>query len=154
MTEERNYDETASERRMNDRRRMEGQTMTEPVSDPSVDRTQADTTYGTPREPMRTDGGRPIESQRTARQVDMWPEMTQYRQRFDEIQSQFIEEPRQAVQNAEKLVEEAIDRMSSSMRERIKTMHNDAESGDTEKLRLEMKSLRDFVESMGGRRSV
>jgi len=155
MSEDRTYD-PASERRANDRRRGGTGTVTEPVAaetegtDPQVDRAQADTTYGTTREPMTSE---PIESQRTSRQMDYWPEMAQYRQKFDEIQSQFIEEPRQAVRKAEQLVEEAIDRMSTSMRERIQSMHRDAETGDTEKLRLEMKALRDFIESMGGRRA-
>lgn len=157
MTDERTYDPNNDQRRSVDRRRSAGGTMTEPVTD---DRTSGGAT-GTEagameRERLRSgEREQPIESQRTSRQgqVDVWPEMSDYRRRFEEIQSRFIEEPREAVREAEKLVEEAIDRMSTSMRGRIGAMHRDAESGDTEKLRVAMKGLRDFIESMGGRRA-
>lgn len=95
----------------------------------------------------------PVESQRVSPAMDQWPELADYRSRFDQIQSQFIEDPRQAVGKAEKLVQEALDRMTASMRERIEGMRRDADNGDTEKLRLEMRSLRDFIESLGGRRA-
>ena len=150
MTDERSHD-TTEDPRLSDRRR-ESETASEPV-DPSkttTERTQADTTYGTSRESTQRE---PIESHRTARTMDLWPEMTEYQQRFDHIQSQFIEDPREAVKNAEKLVEDAIERMSTTMRERVQTMHGDADSGDTEKLRVEMKALRDFITSLGSRRA-
>lgn len=146
MSDERPYD-MGSERRSADRRRDESRTMTQTkreATEPDDARSQTNP------ETMRTE---PIESPRTSRQMDYWPEMTQYRQRFDEIQAQFIEEPREAVKKAEQLVEEAIDKMTNSMRERIRSMHRDAESGDTERMRLTMKSLRDFIESLGGRRA-
>lgn len=138
------------ERRMNDRRRGQGATMTPEVNEPvDSNRREESATTTTPQSQSRE----PVESQRTSRQMEYWPDMTQYRQRFDEIQGEFIEDPRQAVRKAEKLVEEAMERMTSSMRERIQSMHRDAESGDTEKLRMAMKSLRDFVESLGSRRA-
>lgn len=149
MTDERTYDD-AADRTAADRR--QGPTMTERETSPDMpdhptrDVTTDDTNRGTVR-------SEPIESQRTSRTMDQWPEMADYRRRFDEIQSQFIEDPRKAVSNAEKLVQEALDRMTASMRDRIQGMHRDADSGDTEKLRLEMRSLRDFIESLGGRRA-
>ena len=135
MKDERTYD-------VDDRR------VQEPVT--SDNPTRPDATYDRNREDVRRE---PIESQRTSRTMDQWPEMADYRRRFDDIQSQFIEHPRKAVGNAEKLVQEALDRMTASMRERIQGMHRDADSGDTEKLRLEMRSLRDFIESLGGRKA-
>lgn len=159
MTDERRFD-AGSERRMQnqDRRRGDTGTMTQPdparstPDDTATSRTNP--TYDSPaRTSPETMRAEPVESQRTSRQMDYWPEMAQYRQRFDEIQAQFIEEPRQAVQKAEQLVEEAIDKMTNSMREKIRGMHRDAESGDTEKLRVTMRSLRDFIESLGGRRA-
>lgn len=144
MTDERTYDAAANEdRRMSDRRR--GSTVAEPMAEPVTD-----TAYGTNRESVPSE---PVESQRTSRTMGNWPEMAEYRTRFDEIQAQFIEDPKEAVKKAEKLVEEAIDRMTASMRDRIDSMHGDAASGDTEKLRVEMKTLRDFIESLGGRRA-
>lgn len=149
MTDEHRYD-TGNERRSADRRHSDrGATMTEaePVT---TERNAPGSESRMNPETVRTE---PIESQRTSRQMDFWPEMALYRQRFDEIQARFIEEPREAVRKAEQLVEEAIDKMTNSMRERIRSMHRDAESGDTERLRLAMKSLRDFIESLGGRRA-
>ncbi len=45
-------------------------------------------------EPLETDG-------------TIWPEMRKFKQRFNDIQSEFIEEPRAAVTKAEQLIEEA-----------------------------------------------
>lgn len=152
MTDERTYD--AEDDRMPADRR-EDPSMTQRDTSPDMpDRsTRSETAYDGNDANRGTVRSEPIESQRTSRTMDQWPEMADYRRRFDEIQSDFIEDPRKAVGNAEKLVQEALDRMTSSMRERIQGMHRDADSGDTEKLRLEMRSLRDFIESLGGRRA-
>lgn len=146
MTDERTYD-ASNERRTADRRQAGGSTMTSDTTDTDTNRNMYDE-RGRP-----ATATEPVESQRTSRGGDMWPEMSDYRMRFDQIQSRFIEDPRGAVRDAEKLVEEAIEKMSSSMRDRVHSMKGDADSGDTEKLRVEMKNLRDMVESMGGRRT-
>lgn len=157
MSDEHRHDEAENERRMQQERRHGATgTMTEGHSPAEHDevanerRMQQERRHGANPEAMHTE---PTESQRTSRQMDFWPEMTQYRQRFDEIQAQFIEQPREAVMKAEQLVEEALNKMTTSMRERIQSMHRDAESGDTERLRVTMKSLRDFIESLGARRA-
>ena len=149
MTEERTYD-AEDDRMPADRREDPSMTQRDTSPDMPDHPTRADTTFDANRGTVRSE---PIESQRTSRTMDQWPEMADYRRRFDDIQSEFIEDPRKAVGNAEKLVQEALDRMTASMRERIQGMHRDADSGDTEKLRLEMRSLRDFIESLGGRRA-
>jgi len=87
------------------------------------------------------------------KQMDLWPEMGDFRRRLDDIQSEFINDPQAAVKKAERLVEEAVDHMAKSMRENVKRMHGDAEgNADTEKLRLMMRSYRVFIESIDGRR--
>ena len=87
-------------------------------------------------------------------QMDLWPEMTEYRQRFDALQSEFIEEPRDAVEKAERLMEEAIDRMAKAMRDQMQTIHRDVDgNGDTEHLRLAMRSYRMMIDSIGGRKA-
>ena len=92
-------------------------------------------------EPLETDG-------------TIWPEMQKFKQRFNDIQSEFIEEPRAAVTKAEQLIEEAVDHIAKSMREEMKRMHGDVESGaDTEKLRLIMRKYRAFIESLENRRA-
>jgi len=88
------------------------------------------------------------------KQTDFWPEMGDFRRRLDDIQSEFINDPQAAVKKAERLVEEAVDHVASSMREHVKRMHGDAEgNADTEKLRLMMRSYRIFIESIDGRRA-
>ncbi len=149
MTDERTYD-AENDRMPADRREDPSMTQRDTSPDMPDHPTRADTAYDGNRGTVRSE---PIESQRTSRTMDQWPEMADYRRRFDEIQSDFIEDPRKAVGSAEKLVQEALDRMTASMRERIDGMHRDADNGDTEKLRLEMRSLRDFIESLGGRRA-
>jgi len=83
---------------------------------------------------------------------DALPDMTDYRVRFEKIQAEFIEEPKVAVEKAERLVEEAIDRMTTSMHEQMQELHRYTDrSSDTEQLRVTMRRYRDFIESLGGR---
>src|SRR5947209_20186896 len=64
---------------------------------------------------------------------DMWPDMTDLRQRFDAVQSEFIEDPKRAVKKAEELVKEVVDRISRSMHDRMDSMHHGVEkTTDTE----------------------
>ncbi len=137
-----------SERGSADRRRTETESMrtnpevmgrTEPVEMDRSIRPQPQ-----PDEPIRqTDG-----------QIDFWPEVSQFRQRLADIQAEFIEEPRAAVQKAERLIEEAVDHMAKSMHEHVKRMHGDMENNaDTERLRLVMRSYRDFIDSLDSRRT-
>lgn len=84
--------------------------------------------------------------------VDIWPEVSDLRQRFDEIQAEFIEQPRHALKKAERLVDEAIDRVTRTMRDRSRSIHSDAEgTKDTEQLRLAMQRYRAFIDSLGKR---
>lgn len=83
-----------------------------------------------------------------------WPEMDQYLRRFDEIQVEFIEEPRSAVDRAETLVEEAVNRMMGTFRERLRRIHDETEGGsDTERLRVAMMHYREFIDSLGDHRA-
>jgi len=82
---------------------------------------------------------------------EFWPSMADFSRRLEVIQSEFINDPRAAVQKAERLVEEAVDHMAKSMREQIKRMHVEG-NADTEKLRLMLRSYRVFIESMESRR--
>lgn len=85
---------------------------------------------------------------------EMWPEYEQYHQRFHQVEMEFMEEPRAAVQKADQLVHEAMDHMTSSWRDRLQQMHGQVESeSDTERLRLAMLGYKHFMEAMGGRRA-
>jgi len=127
------------ERSREDRRPMP-QTTTEPM------RTNPEATPKT-----RVAEGKPA----MGTQMDMWPDMDDFRQRFEQIQSEFIDDPKSAVKKAEHLIEEAVERITKTMRERMQAMHRDVDEkdGDTEQLRLTMRSYRMFIESMGSRRA-
>jgi hypothetical protein len=72
-------------------------------------------------------------------------EMEGYLRRFESVQSEFIDEPRRAVEKAKSLVQEAIDRMMSQL-------HQDAGEGDdTERLRITLKRYRDVLHTLGDR---
>ncbi len=82
------------------------------------------------------------------------PEMDQFRQRFDELQAEFIQEPRTAVQKAETLVDEAIKRMMVTYQERLRRIHGETDgTSDTEKLRLTMMRYREFMDSLAEKRA-
>lgn len=85
-----------------------------------------------------------------SRQREMSPEMSNVRMRFDQLQSEFIDDPKGAVKKARQLMDE----MFEKMQERLRRTHKDAENtDDTEKLRLAMKSYRDMLDPSGGRRT-
>jgi Txe/YoeB family toxin of Txe-Axe toxin-antitoxin module len=84
------------------------------------------------------------------RQGEISSEMSDMRTRFDELQAEFIDDPKSAVKKAEKLMED----MFNKMRERMQSTHRDVEkTDDTEKLRLAMRTYRDMIDSIAGRRS-
>jgi hypothetical protein len=94
--------------------------------------------------------GGPGEVRPTNGGIDLWPELTKFHSRFQEIQSEFIDDPKSAVQKAETLMGEMLDHMRESMT----TMHRDIEAKtDTEHLRLVMRQFRDFIDSLGHRQA-
>ena len=96
--------------------------------------------------------GGPGEVRATNGGMDMWPDMSGFHGRFDQIQSEFIEDPKSAVKNAEKLMEEMLDHVTRSMRERMTTMHREVEGkSDTEQLRQVMRGYKEFIHSFGHR---
>jgi len=84
-----------------------------------------------------------------------WPEMGSYRRRFEELQSQFIEEPKETVKKAESLVEEAVERMVSSLHDRVNHIHSELGDGtdDTERLRMAMRRYRQLIDSFAENRA-
>jgi hypothetical protein len=87
---------------------------------------------------------------------DFWTEYNDYRQRFDVIQAEFIEEPRAAVQKAESLMAEVVEHMIDALHNRMQSIHKDVSGDgeiDTERLRLVMRSYRELIDSMGGHRA-
>lgn len=81
---------------------------------------------------------------------DLWAGLRDCRHRFDELQTEFIEEPRAAVEKAERLIGDAVSNMMAAMQDRIKSIHTDYDSDheDTERLRLAMRSYRELMDSL------
>lgn len=114
-----------------------------------MDRTQAVDT----RPAMAGTATEPVDG-RTTTQSEMFPEMNEILLRFEQLQSEFIDEPREAVKKAERLMQEAVEKITKSMRERVQTMHRDVEGNDdTERLRQVMRSYLDMIDSLTGRRA-
>jgi hypothetical protein len=77
-------------------------------------------------------------------------ELTKFRQSFEEIQAEFIGEPRAAVEKAETL----IDGLMSALHQELERIHSNVKSeNDTEQLRVAMLSYRELFGSLGGRRA-
>jgi hypothetical protein len=77
-------------------------------------------------------------------------ELTKFRQSFEEIQAEFIGEPRAAVEKAETL----IDSLMSGLHDQLQRIHGNVKSEtDTEQLRVAMLSYRELFDSLGGHRA-
>ena len=135
----------------NDKDKMEGNMPVEPER-PREERRPMPT-----KEPMRTNrDAMPAQAATQApAQMEMWPDMADVRRRFDEIQSEFIGDPKEAVKKAERLMDEAIERITKTMQERMQSMHRDVDGkdGDTEMLRLTMVSYKQLMDTMENRRA-
>ena len=83
--------------------------------------------------------------------MNSWPEMPEYERRFQQAEARFIDQPREAVGDAESVVREAVDRMLQTMRGRLDEVKGGVGRGDdTERLRLAMKSYRQVMHDLGG----
>jgi len=81
--------------------------------------------------------------------ADFSSELTKFRQSFEEIQAQFIGEPRAAVAKAEALIEG----LMSGLHDQLQRIHGNLKPDtDTEQLRVAMLSYRDLFDSLGGHR--
>lgn len=104
------------------------------------------------REEARPEGRDQIAGEPAA--VPEGAEMNGYRARFDTVQAGFIDDPREAVNQAESLVEEAVDRMMDSLHQQLKAVHESIGDGDdTERLRQAMQRYRQVIDSLGDRTS-
>ena len=78
-----------------------------------------------------------------------------YHSRFEAVQSEFIDEPRQAVEKAASLVEEAVDLMMRALQRELEQVRSElGDDKDTERLRIALRRYRDVLESLdtGGTR--
>ena len=91
--------------------------------------------------------GVPAERRMGPSEVEMWPDMRQYKTRMATIHSMFIDDPRKAVVEAERLIDEMVDHMAKSMHEQVRRWHKDVENNaDTERLRLMMREFSQMMD--------
>jgi len=84
------------------------------------------------------------------RETDFSSELTKFRQSFEEIQAEFIGEPRAAVKKAETL----IDGLMNALHDQLQRIHGNVKTEtDTEQLRVAMLSYRELFDSLGGHRA-
>ncbi|MCZ7435759.1 hypothetical protein O7598_05075 [Micromonospora sp. WMMC241] len=76
-----------------------------------------------------------------------------FRDRWRDVQLRFVDDPKAAVGEAESLVEEAIEALSTALREQRTKLGTWQESGssDTEQLRVAVRGYRDFLDRVLGR---
>jgi hypothetical protein len=78
-------------------------------------------------------------------------EATQFRDRWDEVQAGFVDEPRRAVEQADGLVAEVMQRLAASFsdeRSRLEASWGRGEETETEGLRLALRKYRSFFDRL------
>ncbi|MDV6271632.1 hypothetical protein [Rhodococcus globerulus] len=78
-------------------------------------------------------------------------ELSVLRLRWDEVQSGFVDDPRECVQKADGLVSDVVDRLTtgfSEARSRLEEQWARGEEGSTEDLRLALKRYREFFQRL------
>jgi len=98
--------------------------------------------------------GRRIEMQQPSNATQaLFPDdvATDFRSRWDRIQTGFVDEPRQAVQQADELVAQAIKRLAESFAQERNRLEGQWDRGDevsTEDLRIALQTYRAFFQRL------
>jgi hypothetical protein len=97
--------------------------------------------------------GRQIDVQPSNATHSLFPEdvATDFRSRWDRIQTGFVDEPRQAVQEADELVAQAIKRLAESFTQERNRLEGQWDRGDevsTEDLRIALQTYRAFFQRL------
>ncbi|HJW61339.1 MAG TPA: hypothetical protein VJ931_17045, partial [Actinomycetota bacterium] len=72
------------------------------------------------------------------------------RNRFLDIQAGFVDEPRQAVEEAGRFVDELLQQVADALREQRAQLAGATDEGSTEDLRLALRAYRQFVDRLLG----
>jgi hypothetical protein len=78
-------------------------------------------------------------------------ELQSFRSRWDEVQGRFVDEPREAVQKADDLVSDLVDRLTSGFAETrsgLEDQWNKGEDASTEDLRVALTRYRAFFQRL------
>jgi len=94
-----------------------------------------------------------VEQETTDTRAALLPQeaAAEFRSRWDRIQTGFVDEPRTAVQQADELVTETINRLSESFstaRQQLENQWGGGESVSTEDLRVALKKYRTFFDRL------
>jgi hypothetical protein len=76
---------------------------------------------------------------------------SEFEQRWQRVQAGFVDEPRQAVEEADKLVADLIDRLAESFsqsRSRLETQWDQGDDASTEELRIALMRYRSFFKRL------
>jgi hypothetical protein len=92
---------------------------------------------------------RPTDGANPAKAAPLFPEdvANDFRSKWDHIQTGFVDEPRQAVQQADELVAQAIKRLADSFAQERNRLEQQWDRGDqvnTEDLRIALQTYRSF----------
>jgi len=68
-----------------------------------------------------------------------------FRDRWRDVQLRFVDSPKEATSEAAALVDEVVDRLASSLKSQRAALAGEGAADDTEKLRVELRSYRDFL---------
>ena len=103
---------------------------------------------GRPAPTVRKDVGTVVEQP-----VSLFPDadVTDYRSRWSSIQTAFVDEPREAVEDADNLVKSVLNKLSESFTQERQTLANQWEGGNnasTEDLRITFRRYRSFFDRL------
>ena len=120
----------------------------EPIDRSSADVATEDPDDGVQLEATR-DPGRVSASDTLAPEAPLFldDQRSSYRERWDEIQARFVDDPRRAVQDADELVSNVVTELETSFRTRREALEGGWQRGDdvsTEDLRLALQGYRSF----------
>jgi hypothetical protein len=100
-------------------------------------------------EPVPAPGDDDVSHQVTGTAADSGVESIDYQQRWREVQAGFVDDPRDAVQRADQLVEEAVTALTTRRQGLVDRWKN-SDQNDTEQLRLALRDYRSLLEELVG----
>jgi len=75
-------------------------------------------------------------------------EVTQFREQWRELQAGFVDEPRGAVREADTLVSQMMDTLTSQLAEQKRSLQGESDAVDTEQLRVALQRYRSLFDQM------
>jgi hypothetical protein len=75
-------------------------------------------------------------------------DVTRFREQWRELQAGFVDEPRSAVREADTLVSQMMDRLTSQLAEQKRVLQGESDAVDTEQLRVALQRYRSLFDQM------